>query len=348
MPAIGFERTPELHQSELCTAPPLFYTIPMTGLAPSGGANDRQVFGSVDDFAEAARDLTVAWQIQSRESSSFMAALRRRAFGDYLFGELQYGPCTGIRDGNEIERSGERYICLTLYNDGQLHFIQDGKTLEIDRNDLVLWDASIPTVFDCHADTQCDLLWIPARLIERRMGRLDRFLSRKVSPTQGTARILAPYMRSLHSLIEDVPDAARKAVLDASIELIFSCFDPENGDDVHSTRAAELLARARREIADRVELDEVSPEDVAQALGIGVRYLHKIFSTTGQTFSACVARERLDRAHQALINPRLCHTTTTEIAHRFGFYDSSHFNRSFKRRYGMTPAAYRAHAALAK
>ena len=82
--------------------------------------------------------------------------------------------------------------------------------------------------------------------------------------------------------------------------------------------------------------------DVAQALGIGTRYLHKIFAASGLTFSTWVGHERLERAHQALINPRLRSLTTTEIAHRFGYYDSSHFNRSFKRRFGLTPAAYRA------
>jgi AraC family transcriptional regulator, positive regulator of tynA and feaB len=136
----------------------------------------------------------------------------------------------------------------------------------------------------------------------------------------------------------------RSSVLDASIDLIFSCFRPLSQNFISTPRMTKLLAEAKSEIVRRVGWGELRPRDVAEALGISVRYLHKIFAASGTTFSVHLTEERLERARLALANPRLRQQTLTEIAHHFGFYDLSHFNRLFSRRYGVRPAIYRSQA----
>jgi AraC-like DNA-binding protein len=58
-----------------------------------------------------------------------------------------------------------------------------------------------------------------------------------------------------------------------------------------------------------------------------------------------VLDRRLDRARRMLRDPRLSHLKINEIALEAGFPDLSHFNRSFRARFGGTPSTVRADAA---
>lgn len=298
-------------------------------------------FRSIEEFAEAVGTLTVPWQIGST-TPNFEGRMRRRSFEKCLFGEMRYGACTGVRDNKEIALSDQPYICLSLYTQGLLDFVQDGSTWRIGSNELLLWDGSKPSLFECLEPTRCELIWIPTAMVERRIGSVADYLGQKASIKESSARLLAYHARMLHKTIGDLPDSARASVLGASIDLIFSCFRPADAKLKFTPRIVELLTEAKMEIARRVEWGELRPPDVARALGISLRYLHKIFAVSGTTFSAYVTGKRLERARVALAESGLRQQTLTEIAHRFGFYDLSHFNRAFSQRYGVRPGAYRA------
>jgi Helix-turn-helix domain len=62
---------------------------------------------------------------------------------------------------------------------------------------------------------------------------------------------------------------------------------------------------------------------------------------SGRTFSEHLLERRLERAHRVLRDPRLVYRKISEIAPDAGFSDLSHFNRSFRRRFGETPTQAR-------
>ena len=51
-----------------------------------------------------------------------------------------------------------------------------------------------------------------------------------------------------------------------------------------------------------------------------------------------VLDERLALAYRRLRDPRLAGRTVSSITHDAGFGDLSYFNRTFRRRYGVTPS----------
>jgi AraC-like DNA-binding protein len=61
-------------------------------------------------------------------------------------------------------------------------------------------------------------------------------------------------------------------------------------------------------------------------------------------FSEFVRGQRLARAHQLFNDPHRLRAQIGEIAFEVGFSDLSHFNRDFRRRYGVTPSDVRAAA----
>jgi len=105
-------------------------------------------------------------------------------------------------------------------------------------------------------------------------------------------------------------------------------------------RAARLQA-AKAFIARNTCRADLSAETVAIHLGVTTRYVHLLFETEELSCSKFVIERRVARAHEMLFDPQRSAQSITAIAFTAGFSDLSHFNRAFRRRYGMTPSEVR-------
>jgi transcriptional regulator GlxA family with amidase domain len=87
---------------------------------------------------------------------------------------------------------------------------------------------------------------------------------------------------------------------------------------------------------------DLRADSVAAHLGVTPRYVHMLFEPDGRSFLEYVLTERLARAHRALIGDST--RGVSAVAFAAGFGDLSHFNRTFRRRFGRTPSEVRADA----
>jgi AraC-like DNA-binding protein len=99
-----------------------------------------------------------------------------------------------------------------------------------------------------------------------------------------------------------------------------------------------------RRIEDKLGDAGLTAAAIAAELGISRRYVSILLEETGQTFSEYLLEKRLDRAAQLLRDPHRGYDKISDIAFAAGFIDLSHFNRSFRRRFGETPSDLRATA----
>jgi AraC-like DNA-binding protein/ligand-binding sensor protein len=100
------------------------------------------------------------------------------------------------------------------------------------------------------------------------------------------------------------------------------------------------VAKARAFIAGHLG-EMLSLEQVAHAASMSAFYFCKIFkAATGLTFTDYVARARVEKTKQLLLNP---HKRVSEAAYEAGFQSLSQFNRVFRRVTGEAPSAYREH-----
>jgi len=72
------------------------------------------------------------------------------------------------------------------------------------------------------------------------------------------------------------------------------------------------------------------------------RYVQRLFESEGTTFTDYVLTQRLAFARRLLSDPFRAGVKISAIALDAGFGDLSYFNRTFRRRYGMTPSELRA------
>jgi AraC-like DNA-binding protein len=116
-----------------------------------------------------------------------------------------------------------------------------------------------------------------------------------------------------------------------------ACLPPES-------RQGALFLQFQAFIRQELGNLELSPETVAAAHHISLRYLHRIFRNHGHTVAAWIRRERLEHCRRALADPALRPTPIHRVAAHYGFAHPSVFSRAFAAAYGCSPRDYRDHA----
>ena len=80
-------------------------------------------------------------------------------------------------------------------------------------------------------------------------------------------------------------------------------------------------------------------DELTEKMHLSKPYLSKyIREKSGKTFGDIVKNVRMKKARSLLKNTSM---TVESIAESVGYQNVEHFNRLFKKRYGMTPVQYR-------
>lgn len=100
-----------------------------------------------------------------------------------------------------------------------------------------------------------------------------------------------------------------------------------------------VITKAKTYIQEH-QTEELSLTQVAKAVNMSSYYFCKMFKKiTGINFTDYVARVRIEKSKNLLLNPNL---RVSEIAFEVGFQSLTHFNRVFKKILGQSPTDYRA------
>jgi YesN/AraC family two-component response regulator len=100
-----------------------------------------------------------------------------------------------------------------------------------------------------------------------------------------------------------------------------------------------VITKARAYIHEH-QTEELKLGQVAKAVNMSSYYFCKTFKKiTGINFTDYVARVRIEKSKNLLLNPNL---RVSEIAFEVGFQSLTHFNRVFKKILGQSPTDYRA------
>lgn len=166
-------------------------------------------------------------------------------------------------------------------------------------------------------------------------------------PADATAlRILSTYMRLIRKeagqMDAGLANAAAQHLLDLTM-LVLGSNEPlaryGGSGDLAGARFRVLKADILAKITDPA-LDIVT---LAGRQKVSVRYIQYLFESAGSSFTEFVLEQRLLLALRLLTNPVHSHRKISDIALLAGFNSLSYFHRTFRRRFGKTPAEAREH-----
>ncbi|WP_253915738.1 helix-turn-helix domain-containing protein [Streptomyces sp. NRRL S-31] len=99
------------------------------------------------------------------------------------------------------------------------------------------------------------------------------------------------------------------------------------------------LLRVQAYIDQHLTDPDLTPDAIARAHHISVRYLHKLFELEDITVSRWIQQRRLEQCRRDLARRHAAGLTIAAIAHRWGFISASHFSRGRQRRMGWMPGS---------
>src|SRR5690606_4332330 len=128
------------------------------------------------------------------------------------------------------------------------------------------------------------------------------------------------------------------ALVPATTALVAACLNAAADDAPGGEAAVALpsLVTARRLIEASLSDDRLTPDRLAQRLGVSRAKLYRMFEPIGG-IAQYIRDRRLRRAMLELRDVEFRRYPIYEIALRAGFSSETTFGRAFRQRYGITP-----------
>jgi len=240
--------------------------------------------------------------------------------------------------------SSESRACLVITQlAGSRRYCQDGQVAVLRKGDTTLIDTGRPWFSDCPGDCARLYLRVPRLLMESRL-RLGELPFAKRIPGSGLGAILFQLSTSLYKEAEQLNPQEGAAAIESYLRILAACVGKGKSVTTGMGRAPELGARIARYIDTHLTETTLNPAEIAAAMDISVRHVHRVFSHQDLTVADWIRSERLRRCRDDLRDPRLESKSITEIAFFWGFNDSAHFSRAFKEEYRICPRTFRSRA----
>jgi AraC family transcriptional regulator, positive regulator of tynA and feaB len=224
---------------------------------------------------------------------------------------------------------------------GLRRYCQNGSFAILRKGDATLIDSSVPWSSDCPGDCARLYLRVPQHLIESQVHVSEFPFAKRISGDSGLGAILFRLSSSLFEQAESLGAAEGVSAMEGYLRILRACIGGNPAPDMGAHRLPELSTRIMHYIETHLPEATLGPVEIASALRISIRHVHRVFSNQGSTVSDWIRTQRLNRCRTDLCDFRLQAKSITEIAFYWGFNDSAHFSHAFKKQYQICPRAFR-------
>ncbi|GGR52415.1 hypothetical protein GCM10010282_51600 [Streptomyces roseolus] len=242
-----------------------------------------------------------------------------------------------------IAGSSEALVAVGLQTSGTATFVQDGRRAEVHEGDLVVYDTARPYSFDYPRRFAAHVFQLPRRTLGVPESDIRRVTGSAVGTGDGFGAMLLPFLAALASSPADgYPPAVADRLAGNVVELLATLITERAHPGGTDTDApSHLVLRIRDHINRNLGDPDLSPEGVARAHRISVRYLHRLFEGEGTTVGQFIRQRRLEECGRELARRGGTTPTVSAVAQRWGFVSPAHFSRSFRAAYGVSPREWR-------
>ncbi|ATL25057.1 helix-turn-helix domain-containing protein [Streptomyces formicae] len=268
-------------------------------------------------------------------------------FADRTLGFLRIrtfrGTARPVRHVPDADAVTDPYVLLGFHTAGRATLGGPGSTEVCLPGDVFLRDGARPLTLEEREDFELHLVHVPRRALAL-TDRQARDLAGRAPFADGTvAPLLGPLLREITAAEPGPPSRAALrwagAVADLVALLAVEDAGPGSAEDGQDREA--LVRRLRAYVDANLRDRNLTPATVAEAQHISIRYLHKLFEGRGSTVGRWIQHRRLEEARRELARPARDDITVAAVASRWGFASATHFSRSFRTAYGMSPSDWR-------
>jgi AraC family transcriptional regulator, positive regulator of tynA and feaB len=272
--------------------------------------------------------------------SRFQAELRSGTLAD--IGLVLFGTSPMLVEHTERQAArssdSEMFVCRQVA--GTLALEQDGHDVILGPGDVALLDPRLPYTGRFTAESRLLVLKVPRRALTARMGCVRGPLLHPIRPSGGEAGLASAFLGMLPTYADELTPAAAEALKSSALDLIAlalaNSIDKQRSGGSHAQML--VLMNVRAAVEGQLADPNLDASTVAAAAGVSVRYANAVLAREGTSIRRLILARRLARCRKALTDASNTGRTVTDIAYAWGFSDLTHFGRSFKRAYGVTPS----------
>ena len=298
-----------------------------------------------------ASDRIDAWQWNAKQicgdcqirlpKASFHGTIDIREVGGLRLTRFSSSPLSFSKWPSDFASQENRFCIVITQFAGVRRYEQNGTSVLLQPGDSTLIDSAHPWLSSCSTDCARLYLRVPRWIMENHLSRVEIPMAQRINGKGHDGAALCRLSHSLYKEAVRMSEEEAAATLEAYFEVLNSCL----GRGTHvAPRALELRRQIQRYIDAHISESSLDAVEIAGAVGISVRHLHRLFLVTGSTLGEHIRNRRLGGCRVDLANPRMREKTITEIAFFWGFSDSAHFSHTFRKEFGISPRAFRRRA----
>ena len=218
--------------------------------------------------------------------------------------------------------------------------------------DICFYDANHPPLLDFPDRCLLKVFLVPREELGLADGDLRRVVATPVAGSSRLGTLLSPFLSELADTAVSAEPLVGEMLTRNAVNLLATLATDQSGRSERAGQAGRtatdapggrspLVARVLRFIDEHLADADLSPEVIAGAHHISVRYLHKLFQDEGTTVGRWIQRRRLEECRRDLVLGIRNRRTIASVAGRWGFLSATHFSRVFRAAYGMSPSEWR-------
>ncbi|GAA4811811.1 helix-turn-helix domain-containing protein [Streptomyces ziwulingensis] len=247
------------------------------------------------------------------------------------------------RRAAHIAASPEPFVAVGVQLTGRTVLVQNDREATAQEGGLFVYDTARPYFLDHPERFSLRVVRIPRRLLALSDEDVEGVAGSVFDTDRGCAAVLRPFITTMVAAAHRYSPSAAEGLADGLINLFATLVAERNEETAAGTGPArnQLVQRVREHIDRNLGDPALSPETVARAHHISVRYLHRLFEDEGVTVGRLIQRRRLEECAHELARRGRTTPTVSAVAQRWGFVNPTHFSRVFRSTYGLSPREWR-------
>lgn len=301
-----------------------------------------------------ASDRLDAWLCNARQicgdcrfdfpkSLPFRGSIERRVLAGMELTRFSSTPVSFAKFPVVNASAQDRGCVIITQLQGVRRYSQSGKSVLLTPSDTTVIDAGQPWTSECAGGCTRLYVRLPRWVVQDLLRSTTLPVLPYVCGRSGMGATLFHFTTALYQQASGMSERDGDGLIPAYLDVLAGCVLP--GHAVQPLpRGSQLRDHVERLIEGRLSDPTLSPTQIAAAVGISVRHLHRLFGKRGCTVAEWIWQRRLERCRADLSNPCKVGQNITEIAFFWGFSDSAHFSHSFRKCFGVSPREFRSNA----